>query len=770
MSANKEQKYTNPDISSLIPVVSHYDSVTLMTRTGDLIKTISVSGFENNDELFGRNELSEVFRNSLKMHIKSAEYAVYIHIMNNTRNIILESSFKSESVSQIEQTWNKINKWSSQDISMMYITIVSRGMHESAFNPKTAIRSLSFRSLKAAYYNNLARRNEELSGVVSGLIKDIGRFGAKLLNMRKTEKGYVSEPLSFINKLLHLKENDIFPSTYNLASQISDLNIDYFFSSLQFTDYDSKANEKSDIWAAVYTIKVPCKLDHEECIKLLDFEGKYIISEVAVFAPAHIALKNAKYQKKVTDISKDEDIATLTGVAELMNNNTLAPTDFCERQITITIYEYEQELFFTRTKEITRLAQEIGLIMVREDFNCPKCFFSQIPGNFRYITRKQYTSGKNIGFFSSIAEKKNGSYHGSKWGDPISIFKTVYNTAYYFNFHDVLNDPNNGNTIVFGEKDSIKNKLIRFLIAQAMRINPKIINISINSDDKKFLESIGAKTFNIGSLDSDNKQLIFDLLDLQNFENDIELFSKVLANMILGHNEKLHNKYDNKIIEVAEKMQQLQTTQDKINLLLELAVGDHENDLLEAVKAFLEKFNKLCTAQCDISTIISNQICNIDFGEHTESSDSLHIISNAIAILLMRIIKLLDGNPTIIVFNEFDMLYNNKIMEKYLKPLLKFIAEKNAIVLLGSKYNEKLYAAPFFKSSLDCFASLLFTGHRVADNLARKSFKLTHDELYSIKSSGNKKNLVLLKQQTDTLSVRFEFNNIASLLESGNSL
>lgn len=257
---------------------------------------------------------------------------------------------------------------------------------------------------------------------------------------------------------------------------------------------------------------------------------------------------------------------------------------------------------------------------------------------------------------------------------------------------------------------------------------------------------------------------------MQNFENDIELFSKVLANMILGHNEKLHNKYDNKIIEVAEKMQQLQTTQNKINLLLELAVGDNENDLLEAVKAFLEKFNKLCTAQGDISTIISNQISNIDFGEHTENSDSLHMLSNAIAILLMRIIKLLDGNPTIIVFNEFDMLYNNKIMEKYLKPLLKFIAEKNAIVLLGSKYNEKLYSAPFFKSSLDCFATLLFTGHRAADNLARKSFKLTHDELYSIKSSGNKKNLVLLKQQTCTLSVRFEFNNISSLLESGNSL
>ena len=93
----------NNEIADLIPIACHYNQDTILTKQGDLIQILRITGFEDNEDQFDRINIRDAIRKAIKKHIPSADYAVYFHILRNERDIMPQSDFELEYAVEINK-------------------------------------------------------------------------------------------------------------------------------------------------------------------------------------------------------------------------------------------------------------------------------------------------------------------------------------------------------------------------------------------------------------------------------------------------------------------------------------------------------------------------------------------------------------------------------------------------------------------------------------------------------------------------------------------
>ena len=74
-----------------IPFACHIDHHTILTKNGNLLQTIKVTGFEF--ELIGKDHLSlrRILRNSFKKNLPDSSYALWIHTIRRKKRFKFKS-------------------------------------------------------------------------------------------------------------------------------------------------------------------------------------------------------------------------------------------------------------------------------------------------------------------------------------------------------------------------------------------------------------------------------------------------------------------------------------------------------------------------------------------------------------------------------------------------------------------------------------------------------------------------------------------------------
>ena len=172
----------------------------------------------------------------------------------------------------------------------------------------------------------------------------------------------------------------------------------------------------------------------------------------------------------------------------LFDDSKVSPVDYCESQLTVMVIAESLVDLESRLKASAKVLLDIGLPVVREDLNLEHCFWSQLPANFGYITRKGPMATSLIAGLSSLHNFPVGSL-SSKWGEAITLLKTALGTPYFFNFH--VND--NGHTIVVGHDDAGKATLLNFLISESLKCRPNIFYIDAKRESEIFVRALGGR-------------------------------------------------------------------------------------------------------------------------------------------------------------------------------------------------------------------------------------------------------------------------------------
>ncbi len=481
---NREMVFDLKKVDEIFfPYACHYDPNTILTKNGELLQTIRITGYSE-DIVGEETSLRELIRKSILENIQTNKFAIWFHTVRRKINLQPPAIFSNQFAKDVNESWSRKNYWLDKYVNELYITVLSEGNN---LDSKTLSKG-EFIS-KAVLFEKQNERMKEvkttLHKAVDGILASLSNFGAYRLEAKEDRHGFRCEILEFFIKVAFLHER-------RMDMPILDLSEYLAFGKTVFGDntFQVVANEKK-FFGSMLTIKDYQSFDESLIDGVLRLPQEYIITETLTFTDSKESKKSFEKADKVLKISKDEWLYEKSGLKKTIESDKGNKTDYGLSQLSMmVISEKIDQLEHCITNTIKQF-NKLGVVIIREDINMENLFWSQLPGNFGFMSRRREINTSKVNEFASLYNSPKGRLE-SKWGGCISIFKLADGTPYFFNFHN--ND--NAHSLILGSIDTQKNLLCNFLISESTKHNPNIFYIDENGSGKLLIKALGGKYLN----------------------------------------------------------------------------------------------------------------------------------------------------------------------------------------------------------------------------------------------------------------------------------
>ncbi len=723
---------SNESLSADIPVVCHYDSHTLLTRDGELIQTIEITGDTTSLSTYN-TILRDEIRKAISEVVKDFKVAVYFHTIRSRKNIMPKAVFENEFADKLNTDWCRKNNFDKQLINTVYITLVYQGSSHSILNTINLLKSLVYTLIKREQIEYLKKSHAILEDLVNQILEKLASQSARRLDLIETDDGVISEQMVFYHHLIHLNQRKFMLTPQDLSTSLAQGSIKYNFNSIEVDNYDGKQ------YAAVFSIKDYYEISPSVLDQLLQMGFQYVLTQIMIIENDKVATKEYKELADIGYFSKTKYINEVSGLKEFMEASGEA--GYCKQQTTITIFSDEMEFFEERVKQVSRAFANLGIACIREDFNMASLFWGQLPGNLRFLThgRFSYLDTKRIGAYCTIFDKEVGNYQGSKWGVPITLLRTDKGNPFYFNFH---NQNGLGNTMLIGPAGGGKTVISRFLISQALKTKAKVIYIDFEGHSKKFIETIGGKYLSDEEI---KEQCKLNPFQLQSFKKNPSLFKSWLIDTVLPKAKDIVN-YDEIFEAIANKIYENIELSNKVDAILNLFSKLNDTTINQSAESFFKNiFPKYLTEDKTNFKLFNKDQKIVGLDMSVLISDK-KAFQSYIGVFLECLLKELDGNPTIIYINKFDALYTVSHLKQVLPEWLRVVDEKNGVIIANNIHHDNFEKDDDYQAMIEMLGTTIFLSDKNADKYFRRCYKLTDDELHKIKSYGSSRRMFLMKQ------------------------
>lgn len=734
-----KQKQLNQDF---IPISCHYDQNILITKSGDLLVTIMIDG--SNDSTTNEKPLRASLQAALSKAIDTYKISAHIHTAREFRNISPKGVIPFGFPAAINTAWNKYHAWDKQLVNTLYVTLIYQGPrigHLSTLN----ISSKLIKSKFEHEWEVMAAHLHQASNNICESLKDLG---AKKLGITVTKNGSVSEPLSFYYYLTHFKESQVFAPMNDLSSVLNDFDVTYGFNKMQI-----KSNQ-SNSYVAIFTLKESINAPDSFYNKLLQSQVKFVISESLVFADKIIATEHFKKNMDILEMGRSQRLADVIGLTSAVNNDNGNVTDYAKYQINIVLYNDSEESLQENILRASKLFREMGLVVVREDFNMAKCLWSIMPGNFRFFCRQNYGSMNHLLNFSQLHDSNLGNKGGSIWGPTISLFKTLTGSPFYFNFHH----KNNGNTILIGPKGSGKTSLVQFLITQSVKLDPSVIYIDASGANENFIKKMGGSYFNIAlSTESPIQAFPFDT-DL--FYGDKEAMRSWLLDAIIANNGNMDStkKLVDTLIENILSLSSVEARRNAFSgIIRDMSSNEEAKNMFSGLmkeEVYYSLFSDAPFKSPMGGDIIAFNISTIE---------DIKLREVYLKIILLKLSTITKPN-TIIVVNKAASLLECEYFSGLLPSITNSIENKNSILVLEVEHTRAIQSNPKVFNAIQSFGTQIYMTDHIADKSFKFTYHLSDEDWRSIKAGAVELRRFLIKQGDVSATTSFYMPEISNML------
>jgi type IV secretion system protein VirB4 len=742
----KESSARIPD-EDFVPYVCHYDQNTILTKNGELLQIIRVTGFSNSSTVSEMISLRDAVRDSLKKNVKDINYALWFNTLRRKKNISPRGEFKDFFAKSLNEKWEEKNNLKSEYVNELYITIIIEGLDTSISNASSLFHSFSKITIKSLHEKNLAESQKKLNSLAKKILIDLKDYGAKLLGLKEWNGVLYSEPMRFFGKLINLYE-ERYPLVANdISNDLVSHKVAFGNREIEVIGYDNKN------FAVIFSLKEYFEVGTSALDRILQMPFEFIITQSFDFFYNEKDLEAFEYQDYILKVSGDEEFRQLSGIANFVESNTGSITDYGKLQTTFMMISRHKEDLLKDVKMVIEEFSRLGFVLVHEDLFMEHCFWSQLPGNFSFLRRQKVINTYRVAGFASLHSFPSGSIAGNYWGSAVCAFKTVLNTPFFFNFHE----EDVGHTMVVGPKASGKTLLINFLIAQSQKFNPKVFIFDFNNSSQCFVEISGGKYFDISVNDSQHKNYL-SLNPLKLAQNSVskDFLEQFFRSLVIFRKN-------------APASQELDLIPDIIDRIF----AANCPDFISAVQAFnasetqgifnnLEiwsegKLNKIFTCQQDFD--MSNSINGFDLTEYQEHKP---VLIPLFLYLLHRIETSLDGSPAIIVLNQAFDLVGNVIFQSQISDFLERMRKKNCVVIFAFEDKQALDFIDLTKNIKEYLATEIFLPNNSPNEIYKSIFKFAKDEIEILKMMEHGERHFLLKHAEESLIATLNFNDLFS--------
>ena len=728
-----------------IPYVSHYDKHTIITKNGELLQIIRVTGFGDNSSATEIDSLRDKIRESITEKASYTNMAFWFTTLRRKKNITPPGTFDEGLAKDFNKDWAKKNDLKNQFVNELYVTFIIEGVDTSVYNASSALKSLSFGSTKKMHKKHLKDAHKKLDNVASDFLEDIKKYGAKKLGIIDWEGILYSEPMRFFGKIINLYED-----RYPLA--MNDISSDLASHLIAFGEREIEVvGHKNKNYAAMLSLKEYSEVSTDNLDHILQLPFEFIVTQSFDFCVDEKELEIYKNNNYILKVSGDEEFREISGLSSMISEDKgNLDTDYTKTQTTIALISPSKESLSKDLEKTLSHFHDLGLMVIREDIFMEHCFWSQLPANFSFLRRQKVIETDLIGGFAALHSYPSGSMAGNHWGSAAAVLKTVLDTPYYFNFHQY----NSGHTLILGPHGSGKTVLTNFFLAQAQRFNSKLLVVDTTGKSECFIKCLDGKyhdfsTKEISKLPINPIKDITDKSKLSDFIKSVIAYSEI---------DKTELESINSICEkiISEKITNFPDAVNKFN-------DKKSANIYKELKKWVddEKLNKIFTSKENFDS--SNKIQGINL---SEIYDKKSIFSAIICDLLHKIENLFDDNPFIVVFDDIWECLDNEIMAKKFEKFLELAAERNCVVILKCSDASSIENCPNHKNIINSLTNSVYMPDTGIAQSCINILKISQEELKIIQMMGqSRQHNFLLKVGDDSIIFDFNLNPMTQYID-----
>ena len=465
-----------------LPYARHLDEHTIETRDGLLLQVVHLGGLlsetAESEELNYRAEM----RDAMLRSIGNSRFAVYHHLVRRRVDTTIRADFPDDFSARLDARWRERLSRRQLYVNDLFLTLVRR--------PVTGRVGLADRitGLFARVTEDraalLAAERASLDNAREALMASLGAYEPRLLSTYRAGGGTRSEPLEFLAYLFNAEMRPIGLPRGDIGHHIPARRISFGLNTVEL----GPSGPLDRRFVAMVSIKDwPQQTSPGMFEDLTRLPIEMTMSQSFAFVERARALGQMNLALRRMRSAEDEAISLRDELGIAKDEVAAGRAGFGEHHTTIAIHSDSLAELDTSVAEVIALLADSGITAVREDMALEPAFWSQFPGNFRYIARRGLISTTNFAGFASLHNFPVGSPARNHWGEAVTLLETTASGPYFFNFH--ANDL--GNFTVIGPSGSGKTVVLNFLLAQARKYRPRIIFFDKDRGAELFIRAIG---------------------------------------------------------------------------------------------------------------------------------------------------------------------------------------------------------------------------------------------------------------------------------------
>ncbi len=762
--------FTPSEVSEFIPYYCHYDANTVLTKNGELIQTIKITtnrqGLEYESSTDANSIVRETIRRAIAEHVDSDKLAVWFHSIRKRKSIRFRGKYKEEFATGIHEEWQRLHKWKYQYYNEIYVSIMYDGQNCGMLDTRN-LRNIMVtkrnRAFRNAYLDFAFDQLDEVVGkIMAGIATDFNVARLGLVERVQPNEGglahtgFFSELMEFLGTLINLRSEPMPLPDVDLSEVLPRTMQTFGFNALETRNEQNKRS-----FAAILTLKQYREVPLETLDKLMQAPMEFILTQCFHFIPAQGALIQYKEQKQLFDMSGDEYCTQASGIDDMLSSVSGRPTDFGEHQTSIMVLADEFKQLDSEIVKVQSAFADLGLITIREDVKLEECFWSQLPGNFEFIRRRDTINTSRIGGFCRLNRYPQGTATGNHWGDAITIMPTLVGSPYFFNFHH----QDNGNTIIYdfnSFSDPTCNIMMNFLMAQTRKNDARIVVFDRNRSADLMFQKMNGNYHSFPtlsrSLEEQSSNLNpFLLEDIPRNRSFLLAWMGMLAMPERGFSDTQKEKVKTAIEQLFARPKNERHLVGMVEVLsgidpsiAKLFAKWHGEGMYHGIFDGLEEALNpaLALNGFDMNPVI----------KHKETTIPIF------AYLLHRIVSSVDGRPMLIVIYEAWDLLENAFIAPRLESLLDMLQQNNtAVIMTTSKPLQCAQSYIWNTINKNCATQIMLPDDIAREYTASPELGINQAEADRLLRMDRQKGDFLLKQSGEAISLRLYLKNMEDL-------
>ena len=446
-----------------LPYIAVINDNVIVQREGDLMATLRLEGVNPTTT---EDQDLDALRGAVAAIVAQcgASFGFYVHRVQRPQDVVLKPIEGDGFAAQIDARWRHHIAQLAPKKRQLYISVLRR--------PELAARMPFMRKLaNTGWVKDRDARARELNEVMGFLETALARAVPERLTAGS------GEWFGFLNSLNSGRLSALQTSaTFGpIRSQLA--NADVTFAGDVILQRDPVTGEAR--WGAIFAVKSYPSLTSVCLLDEMDLSCDMVVTNSFAPIPNNVMGERIGRIIRQMDASEDAAFSLRDQLIQAADDQESGRIAFGSHHLSVAIYDVTSEALEAAAAEVKRAAQEMGAVMVRENFAAKATFFAQHPGNFKYRPRATAISSVNFADFAALHANAGGRAKDlAPWGENITVLPAKMDSAYRFNFHEAGSpdkEPTLGHTLVVGRTGSGKTVTTAFLAAQARRAGARLI-------------------------------------------------------------------------------------------------------------------------------------------------------------------------------------------------------------------------------------------------------------------------------------------------------